>query len=170
MQIWGRGAAALVFAALFGGTAAAQILPSTGTQSCWGRVYSEAHLAANPGQRVREMRLRLSGERDVDQVSFLVQVVTTEDPNLLWLTDGECHQDAGNPRVSCFVWCDGGGFELEAEAGGDSLLLVNQSFALSSCGAPEGLEEEEGTFLRLEPDADHAVFRLYRLRAEMCGG
>ncbi|MCB9946779.1 MAG: hypothetical protein H6842_03000 [Rhodospirillaceae bacterium] len=165
----GRWAVAAVLTALAGGAAAAETLPSAGAHSCWGRVYSDTHLAETPGQRVREMRLTLVNLEDFDQVSFLIQVVSTEDANRLWITDGECRQDAGTPRADCYVWCDGGGFALQAEPDGDSLLLFNNGFVLSGCGSPEGSEDDEA-FLRLDADPDHQVFRLYRLREEMCGG
>ena len=167
MTRWNRGIWVLLLGALTGTSAMADMVPATDAQACWGRAYSATHLADNPGQRVAEMRLILATAPD-DHVSFQVQAVTTDDPNRIWLTEGGCHRETGADRLTCYVWCDGGGFALEQEAGGDSLLLINDSFVLSSCGA-DALAAD-APFLRLEPDPDHQVFRLYRLRAQMCGG
>ena len=152
------------------GPAAAQTLPERGERTCWGRAYTQTHLQAHPGQHIQQMILVLDYPAEFDQVNFQVRAVTVDDPYTQWLTDGGCHQEPGSANATCYVWCDGGGFDLAPEAGGDSLLLLNHSFALSSCGEPMESEDDPDAFMRLDADAENETYRLYRLRPEMCGG
>ena len=156
-------------------TAFAQSLPPAGAQTCWGRVYTEAHMQANPDQTVREMRLTIDNRAGDGFIGFVLVAAMRGEWAQYWQTDGGCEQPAGAARPSCYVACDGGGFAVETEAGGDSLLLFNNGFVLTACGSDieddaENDVENEDAFRFLDPTPADQVFRLYRLRAEFCGG
>lgn len=97
-----------LLAALFllglGGEAAAD--------SCYARDYSDAHMARNPDQIVRRMRLLLVDE---PYRAALVAVVFRDDARQ-WSNSMNCFDPTGDGRpeafMGCAVDCDGGAFYL----------------------------------------------------------
>jgi hypothetical protein len=155
-----KGAAVLLVLAV---PASAQGMP----QGCWARDYDAAHLAANPGQVVRSMRLDFGRDPDLGPVARL-EVVLADQGHAgraglggAWMAQGlMCFEDAG--RATCVVECDGGSFEVVAQADGridirTRYLLVGTD---DDCGGPVDLAEV--------PDTP-VTYRLFRAPDTACG-
>lgn len=75
------------------------------TQACFGRTYDDAHLAAHPGQQVRDIRVRQSAAPHGQWSQYELRVRFRDDPRSFRVQPG-CSQSAGG--IQCIVECDGG--------------------------------------------------------------
>lgn len=140
------------------------------TDSCYQRVYSDAHLAKHPQQKVTYMRLDhfplFSGPFGADDqpmiypdareiVLFLTVHMRGIDQELE--NTGFCWPDGDG--MSCGIECDGGQFALEDRGADRILLRLKNEIYFADCG--------EGD-IALDPEPDDRAFLLHRLPAGDC--
>ncbi|MCU0906929.1 MAG: hypothetical protein MUF73_05645 [Rhodobacteraceae bacterium] len=147
---------------LLAAPASAQGMP----QGCWARDYDAAHLAANPDQVVRAMRLSFGKDPENGPVAWLEVTLADqghagrEGLGGVLLQQGLlCRADGGRP--TCVVECDGGSFEVVAQAGGQ--IDIRTRYLLlgidDECGGPVDLAEL--------PDTP-VTYRLFRAPDSAC--
>ncbi len=161
-----RRAATLALAGLLAsGTASAIELPAPGDTICFGRIYSDAHLQANPQQLARSLVLELTQWKESVGLNFWVKVELADDGLHSWWSSGACNED--DKGVICAVDCDGGSFHL-ADAKDGGLLLKNDTNGLvvqMSCG--EELPEAPA-ITHIPADKANATYKLVRLPDDFC--
>ena len=145
------------FAAILGMAAptAAQTLgdilaPVPDAHACWKRVYSDAHLARHPRQKVVDIDFYL-GYRTIDEqngaegyYTFSLNLVTREQKGGV---TGLC-ADSGSEGIICGGDCDSGAMSLRWSGAHGSLVLTALSggFSLTNC------DGETPYWLSAEPD------------------
>jgi hypothetical protein len=158
-----RGLSTICISALAGLAAAPAPAPAwaqvPGPDACFVRSYDDAHLARNPGQGVRALRLWFHDAMrgDPETRSVIVEAVMADQGQAR--ADGVggmtlrqtafCTDEGGG---TCFVECDGGGFATAARSGG-GLDIVTDRFAIGeveSCGGSTDLSEGGRTVYRLD--------------------
>ena len=156
-------ALAIVLAA---GQAGAQAAP----EGCFARVYSNAHLAKNPAQVVREISVAFGDFAGDDAPWADVLVVTADQGHVAGTGQGgslfgqiaRCSL-RGSGRWVCSAECDGGSLEI-TRMDRDSLVLRTSYFLTGSgddCGGTVDLAEV--------PDQP-VSYRLNRLPDTACAG
>ena len=141
--------------------------------SCYQRVYDEAHLKAHPQQRVAMIRFenfpdvygpvgedgKVYFDEKTGEVTFSIIVAFRDHPHKLYSNDGACYPEGG--KLRCGIDCDGGSFTL-SDAGKTDIMLHNEGFRVTVC---EG--DDEATAW-VDPEPDDKDFKLTRLPDSDC--
>lgn len=140
--------------------------PERGGRACYERIYSDAHLAAHPRQRIARMRLRIDffrtgGAEGAVEGHYGVALEA-------W-PRGEAHpfNSAFHCRpaeggLDCRIDCRANAIRVRPAAGGIRLALARDSDPRSTCDNAE----DAGRALR--PGADDRLFLLSMLPPERC--
>jgi len=136
-----------------------------GPEACFTRSYDPAHLARNPGQGVRALRLWFydAVRGDPTTRSVIVEAVMADQGQaradgvggMTLRQSAFCTDEGGG---TCFVECDGGSFVATPRPGG-GLDLVTDHFAIGEqehCGGHSSLSEGGRTVYRLDAAAAQA--------------
>jgi len=139
--------------------------------ACFVRTYDPGHLARHRLQKVKAMKLLVTGETDPESrklgYSFRMGVVfrnrsgnfdSSGDCGLGDMTENPTQKAA----MGCSVDCDGGGISVEMTPDNKSTLVRLERIRIWQNNKPD----EEG--LDLSGGADDRVFRLDRAHIDMC--
>ncbi len=131
---------------------------------CYGREYSESHLAQNRAQTVKKLRAKIVKSADAGEGYTLLKIDAElkGEKNLfkVWRATMFCQNSSGH----CSIECDGGSVNLRGDSRNGNLLLTNNGFVLEG-----GCEEEEGNTVFLSPTkGGDDLFSLKRLPSEFC--
>ncbi|MCA2960903.1 MAG: hypothetical protein IOD12_11660 [Silvanigrellales bacterium] len=153
--------ATLVTAACFVSSAASARVAEF--PKCFSRTYSQAHLDAHLGQKVKSVSLKLN--RVGDRRNAELDVRITRAPSAPFVAYTRCSlTDDPSPLLNwtCNVLCDGGGYDIfRAEDG--NVFLKNRGVSLESeCGGGG----HSSIPLWLEADAENTLFRLDEVPCE----
>jgi hypothetical protein len=139
--------------------------------ACFVRTYDPGHLARHRLQKVKAMKLLVTGETDSQTqrfgYSFRMGVNFRSRPGN-FDSSGDCGfgSAAETPThkslISCSVDCDGGGISVEMTADNKSVLVRLDRIGIWQNNKPD----DEG--LTLSGGADDRVFRLDRINLDMC--
>jgi hypothetical protein len=140
--------------------------------ACFLRRYDSAHLARHPLQKVAAMRLLVTAEKGDDSdnyrlgYSFRIGVSFVKRPGN-FDSSGSCGSPGirdGDKKVvfDCGVDCDGGGISVELKDDDKAALVRLERIRIWQNNKPD----EEG--LDLSSGADDKIFRLDRVKIEMC--
>ncbi len=164
---------------------------TAGQTTCYGRAYTRDHLARHPDQKITAMLVRLVSGRTV--LDHTGQSVTMDDFSAdgtfaldielrlrgqgtrTWSNVFTCHgSGADGGKVPCAIDGDGGTIRLSS-AGGDAVLVHNGGFNVNDVSNPVDTPDPEGGggFFEyashlVDPGKDDKVFKLYRMRDEVC--
>jgi hypothetical protein len=142
--------------------------------ACFVRVYDPGHLARHPLQKVKAMKLLVTGEPAEDSpglsYSFRMGVAFVKRPGNFdssgacshRATDPDDKSDDRNAQLGCGVDCDGGGISIELKPDNKATLVRLERIRIWRNNNPE----EEG--LDLSGGADDKVFRLDRASLSQC--
>ncbi len=155
MQIDMLKAASFIVALILTGPALSQTLedilaPRPDTSVCWERIYTDAHLAKHPRQKVTKVSFGLfyyemeHHEAGKGNYSFSIDFTTRERTGG---AGGQCFED-DQGKVTCGGDCDSGGLTIRNSGSKGSLLveLTSGGMTLTDCG------EDSGYFMSAEPD------------------
>lgn len=106
---------------------------AAGIAGCYGRSYSESHLASQPGQQIRSLRLELSRDHSAGSYLLRGEAIFRDDtrPHLLY---GYCSTRGGD--LVCVGDCDNGVARFRPDASGR--LRMVSSFYFAESGASHG--------------------------------
>jgi hypothetical protein len=139
--------------------------------ACFVRSYDAGHLARHPLQKVKTMKLLVTGETDTETQKFGYSFrmgVTFRNRSGAFDSSGDCgvggiaEDPAHKPVMACSVDCDGGGISVEMTPDNKSTLVQLDRIRIWQNNKPD----DEG--LDMSGGADDRVFRLDRARLEMC--
>lgn len=83
----------------------ASVAPASEPTACYALIYDAAHLAAHPGQQVREIRARAVPNLDTAQTDYDIRVRFRDDAREFRIQPN-CGVATG--ELECIVECDGG--------------------------------------------------------------
>jgi hypothetical protein len=139
--------------------------------ACFVRSYDPGHLVRHPLQKVKAMKLLVTGEVDPEShkfgYSFRIGVNfrkragnfdSSGDCGVGGITESPAHKTV----IGCSVDCDGGGISVELTPDNKSTLVRLERIRIWQNNRPD----DEG--LDLSGGADDKVFRLDRARLDMC--
>ncbi|MBA4489326.1 hypothetical protein [Paracoccus sp. S1E-3] len=107
---------------------------------CFGRSYAPEHLAANPGQQIREIRAKRHVEQSGGPEFYDLRVHFRDDPREFSAAT-YCEDEGG--RQICMVECDGG--VVFPSIDGDGRLQLRTSYLRAETAQPlPGQKLEEG--------------------------
>ena len=139
--------------------------------ACFVRTYDPGHLVRHPLQKVKAMKLLVTGEADPESqkfgYSFRMGVTFRNRPGN-FDSSGDCgiggitESPAHKTVMGCSVDCDGGGVSVEMTAENKSVLVRLDRISIWQNNKPD----DEG--LTLSGGADDRVFRLDRAKLDMC--
>jgi hypothetical protein len=139
--------------------------------ACFVRVYDGAHLKRHPQQKVKMMKLLVTGEPAEDKpglsYSFRMGVAFVKRPGN-FDSSGECglgpmaESTPGKTIMGCGVDCDGGGITVELKPDNSATLVRLERIRIWQNNKPD----EDG--LDLSGGADDKLFRLDRARLDHC--
>lgn len=124
----------MIVALLLASSAGAEVL------GCFGRSYSPEHLAANPGQQIREIRVKRHAEQPGGPELYDLRVHFRDDPREFSAAT-YCQDEGG--RTACMVECDGGIVYTGIDGDGRLRLRTNYLRAETSQALP-GQPVDEG--------------------------
>ncbi len=144
--------------------------------ACYGRVYSKAHLAKHPNQRVRSILIKsfpqaFNVENNVDTDGTPKQVYLSLEVQMrksrkLFEESAICEKRGDH--FYCGIECDGGGFDLLARNGKKILLKTGEyGFRVVAGGGCDGDIGEEN-YKRITRKSDDKAFLLSVLPAAQC--
>lgn len=107
----------ILAATLLAAPAGAEVL------GCFGRSYSPEHLAANPGQQVREIRARRYVEQPGGPEFYDIRVHFRDDPRE-FSAPTYCSAESG--QQTCMIECDGG--VVHPSIGADGRLRLRTDY------------------------------------------
>ncbi len=148
----------------------------TTENACYGRVYSKAHLAKHPNQRVKSILIKsfpqaFKVENNVDRDGTPKQVYLSLDVmlrNSSKLFEESAICEKRGQHFYCGIECDGGGFDLLARTGGKILLkTAKYGFRVVAGGGCDGDIGEEN-YKRITLKSDDKAFLLSALPAAQC--
>jgi hypothetical protein len=158
----------------FAGKLFAGAMSNEKNYACFVRVYDSAHIARHPLQKVKAMKLLVTGEQAQDKpglsysfrmgVSFVKRRGNFD-------SSGECAHRAFDPadksedhnaQLGCGVDCDGGGISVELKPDNKATLVRLERIRIWQNNKPE----DEG--LDLSGGADDKIFRLDRANLDLC--
>jgi hypothetical protein len=158
----------------FAGKLFAGVVSNEKNYACFVRVYDGAHIARHPLQKVKAMKLLVTGERAQDKpglsYSFRMGVNFVKRRGN-FDSSGECGQrnfdpadksEDRNAQLGCGVDCDGGGISLELKPDNKATLVRLERIRIWQNNKPE----DEG--LDLSGGADDKIFRLDRASLDLC--
>lgn len=144
--------------------------------ACYGRVYSQAHLAKHPNQRVKSILIKsfpqaFNVENNVDRDGtpknvYLSLEVKLRNSDKLFEESAFCEKRG--QYFYCGIECDGGGFDLLAKAGGKILLKTAEYGFRVVAGGGCDASDNEDNFKRITRKTDDKAFLLSRLPAAQC--
>ena len=108
---------------------------------CFGRSYSSDHLAANPGQQVREIRAKRHTDQPGGSEFYDIRVLFRDDPREF--SAATYCQDLGG-KQACMVDCDGGVVYPTVAADGRLRLQTNYLRAETSEALPGQQIDDDG--------------------------
>lgn len=150
---------------------------------CYDRVYDAAHLARNPNQKTRSIRLSLTDYAAIDGASIRISINGSngtrhivgecgwsEEPNLDSMGEPYLASYKAGPGLVCHAAAstdgasaeEGGDFLVELRAGKNAVLHIPGEIA----AWPSYETEPEATFFRF--GVDDRVFRIDRTGGEAC--
>ena len=139
--------------------------------ACFVRTYDPGHLVRHPLQKVKAMKLLVTGETDPETqkfgYSFRLGVAFRNRPGN-FDSSGDCgiggitESPAHKSVMGCSVDCDGGGISVEMTADNKSTLVRLERIRIWQNNQPD----DEG--LDLSGGADDRVFRVDRAKLDMC--
>ena len=139
--------------------------------ACFVRTYDPGHLVRHPLQKVKAMKLLVTGETDPESqkfgYSFRLGVAFRNRPGN-FDSSGDCgvggitESPAHKSVMGCSVDCDGGGISVAMTADNKSTLVRLDRIRIWQNNKPD----DEG--LDLSGGADDRVFRLDRAKLDMC--
>ncbi len=145
-------------------------------ESCWRRVYTEDHLAAQPAQTVRWIEVAFDafpGEDDNREAFVRVQFRDAPEVLRAYLFCYRSAAERGMPAdlppgaFSCYVECDGGAFHAWRRDA-RTLLLRSEGFVVAG-GCREPGEDALPQFRRVIDEGDAAtLYRLNRVDPASC--
>lgn len=155
----------LLLATLAGLVAAQPAVGLFAPSFCHERTYTARHLAANPEQQVRVIRVGLQprgGASDHDVVDLAVQVRGSE---MVYRSSAVCPRPAGG-RLDCWMDGDAGTFALSAATGG-ALRLALTGWGITFESSMD--DEPAAAFLQLSATTgDDRVFLIPPAAAAAC--
>ncbi len=83
----------------------AGVAPASEPKACYARTYDAAHLAAHPGEQVREIRAHAVPNLDTAQTDYVIRVRFRDDAREFRIQPN-CGVATG--KLECIVECDGG--------------------------------------------------------------
>jgi hypothetical protein len=139
--------------------------------ACFVRVYDSAHLARHPLQKVKSMKLLVTGEKSSDLpvlgYSFRIGLnFRARKGN--FDSSGSCgsagitESPAHKTMLGCGVDCDGGGISIEMTPDNRATLVRLERIRIWQNNKPD----DEG--LDLSGGADDKIFRLDRANLDLC--
>lgn len=156
-------------ATLIAGTPATATAQDGPPRGCFQRQYSDAHLAGQPDQIVRDMKLMIMDAAGYDEVWADLTVLFTNQGRVRGTrtAGAELTQTLGcypgeSGMGACSVDCDGGYFEVTRDTG-DSITIKTYGLTIGpsdSCGGYEHLSEIHG-----QPTS----YKLYKVDDLTCG-
>lgn len=104
-------------------------------EQCYGRNYTEAHLARHPHQLVTNVLLKIYDESTVTPpIGWDIRINRRgrEKPEY---ASGLCmdNKDGGRIDLKCFIECDGGSFEVDFQGTSSLLLHLDRIAVNASC-------------------------------------
>ena len=139
--------------------------------ACFVRVYDSAHLRRHPLQKVKMMKLLVTGETAEDKqglsYSFRMGVAFAKKPGN-FDSSGDCgfgpmaESTPGKTVMGCGVDCDGGGVTVELKPDNEAALVRLERIRIWQNNKPD----EDG--LDLSGGADDKLFRLDRAKLGQC--
>lgn len=139
--------------------------------ACFARSYDPGHLVRHPLQKVKAMKLLVTGETDPETQKFGYSFrmgVAFRNRSGNFDSSGDCgiggvtESPAHKSMMGCSVDCDGGGISVEMTPDNKSTLVRLQRIRIWQNNKPD----DEG--LDLSGGADDRVFRLDRAKLDMC--
>jgi len=139
--------------------------------ACFVRSYDPGHLVRHPLQKVKAMRLLVTGETDPETHKFGYSFrmgVTFRNRSGTFDSSGDCgiggitESPAHRSVMGCSVDCDGGGISVEMTPDNKSTLVRLERIRIWQNNKPD----DEG--LDMSGGADDRVFRLDRAKLDMC--
>lgn len=143
--------------------------------ACYGREYSKNHLAKNPLQQTKLIRVKMyEAEYDTTLMEVnltLKKEVQAEDGSVYetykdYNSTLACHTISGD-KVECSIDCDGGSATASwtGKKNDDTLTFINNGFVIySGCGEEDA---ENSEWFNNTPKGDD-IFKLYALPKEFC--
>ena len=98
--------------------------------ACYARTYDAAHMAAHPGQQVREIRARALPNLDTAQTDYDIRVRLRDDTREFRIQSG-CGVATG--ELECIVECDGGVMRPSQQRNGS--LRIETPYLRAEAGA-----------------------------------
>lgn len=145
--------------------------PVPGAHVCYGRVYSDQHLAKHPKQKVTEVGFRLAYHRfSPDQTYpqgqrnyYFAMTARTRGQARTMTAIGECGPNGDS--IGCGVECDGGGVSVTRRPGDKILVTLGPGGRIRMTA---GCGDEETDSVDLEAGEDDHEFLLSRLPDAAC--
>lgn len=143
--------------------------------ACYGREYSKDHLAKNPLQKTKLIRVKMfeteDGNKIMDVDLTLKKDVVLEDGSVYetykdYKSALYCHTVTGN-KIECSIDCDGGSASASwtGKKNDDTLTFVNNGFVIyAGCGE----DDVENTEWFNNTAKGDDIFKLYALPKEFC--
>lgn len=144
--------------------------PVAGQRICYARIYSSAHLAKHPKQRVTEIGFWLAYHRfppdefypQGQRNYYFALTAKRKGSGRLLTARGECGPNGNS--IGCGVECDGGGVSVTRRPGDKILVSLGKDGWIRMT---EGCDEEESA-VNLEAGEDDREFLLSRLPDSAC--
>lgn len=139
--------------------------------ACFVRSYDPGHLTRHPLQKVKAMKLLVTGETNAETKNFGYSfrlAVNFRNRSGAFDSSGDCgvggmtDSPADKTVMGCSVDCDGGGVTVEMTPDNKSALVRLDRIRIWQNNKPD----DEG--FSLSGGADDRVFRLDRARLDMC--
>jgi len=140
--------------------------------ACFVRTYDPGHLVRHPLQKVKAMKLLVTGETNSETQKFGYSFrlgVTFRNRTGTFDSSGDCgiggitESPAHKSVMGCSVDCDGGGISVEMTPNNKSTLVRVERIRIWQNNKPD---DEDG--VDLSGGADDRVFRLDRVKLDMC--
>jgi hypothetical protein len=139
--------------------------------ACFVRVYDSAHLAKHPLQKVKAMKLLVTGEKgdDFPVLAYSFRLgLSFRNRKGNFDSSGSCgsagitESPAHKTMLGCGVDCDGGGISVEMTPDNKATLVRLERIRIWQNSKPD----DEG--LDLSGGADDKIFRLDRANIDLC--
>lgn len=135
------------------------------TIECYQRVYSAAHLQANPKQKVRSIELKITDQGNAILTNVEVQTRAAINGNTLFNNNGGCERITGMgpvvPTYSCQFYYAGGVFTVGLNG---KLALLTATEDLQMLRQSDNLPGD----LNLAVGYDNGIYQLSRVNARAC--
>jgi hypothetical protein len=147
------------------------LAPVHGRKTCFERTYDADHVKRHPKQKVTALSFQIRYHRhpparafpDGQRNYYYVLSARVRGENKALYSSGECVP--GRSGFACSPDCDGGGFGVDLERGGDALLVRLHDRLRMTLGC-DG--DDEGATYELTPGADDKVFRVEKASPSAC--